>query len=183
MRAAIGLGAAVAFGSLAHADPEATPAPGLPWLSVLVSAGVVSPYTQLGAEDLGPGVMVDLGVRVANDVPTELGVHVGAAWLSGAGDDGFGDTFTYRLVPVSIAGFARATAYDRLWGEVYLGLHFDYVGGAGEPGWLASFAIGLASGVDLVKVGYHRLGVCGWLDVGKGDVSYAGAIAGLCYRE
>lgn len=90
----------------------------------------------------------------------------------------------FTLVPLAAQVFLQANGYDRIWGAVLVGFHVNQVTDVGgQSTWSNALGIGGEAGVDLLKLGPHRLGIYGRIESELiSDVSYAGFIAGLAYR-
>lgn len=66
---------------------------------------------------------------------------------------------TFHTTALDVAGVVSATAYDRLWGALFAGVHFDRVVDNSVTRWYPGLAVGLEGAFDLVKLDGHRLGV------------------------
>ena len=138
----------------------------------------------------GYALAAEVGYRF--DAHHAVGVHLGLGGTSGTYGVDASSTSLYPMSvePVDIEGFAQATAYDRLWGTVLLGAHYDGISSspataaAQTTTWLGGLAIGLEGGVDLMRIGMHRLGafmqVEGTL---MSDSGYSAITIGAAYRR
>ena len=110
----------------------------------------------------GSGWTVAAEAAYRFDTTTALGLHVAVGHMSGAydTDDVNPVHHTFTSTSFDVGGLISALAYDRLWGELLAGLHVDHVDDAGAR-WEPGLGVGLEGGVDVVKLGTHRLDVIG----------------------
>ncbi|MGE0548278.1 MAG: M16 family metallopeptidase [Kofleriaceae bacterium] len=131
----------------------------------------------------------ELGYRyLAN---ATVGLHVGIADLSASYTLDEGTTmFPVSVVPVDLAAFIRASGYDRIWGALVVGAHFDRITSIDTNGvvegerWQTGIGVALEAGVDVVKRGTHRLGAT--IKAGgvmASDSGYGGLTIGIAYRR
>jgi zinc protease len=133
----------------------------------------------------GYSVAADFGYRL--DQITALGLHVSIGHVSGSYDTGafVPELHPFDVVPLGISGFLQGTGYDRLWGAVLVGIHFDRFtdGDSHQSAWYRSLGVGVQGGVDLVKFQRHRLGAYGRVESELiSDTSYAAFTLGVAYR-
>jgi len=138
----------------------------------------------------GYSVSAELGYRF--DARHAVGLHGGFGVGSGHyGYDGSATSaYQLQVVPVDLAAFAQATAFDRLWGAVLIGVHLDNISTTTNTtvmpltGWQAGLGVGLEGGVDLVRTGMHRFG--GFLRLDgtlMSDSGYGAITIGAAYRR
>ena len=149
-------------------------------LALTISGGYVSGGLTDRGDATGFGASFDLCART--DPTTSVGLHVSIASSSGV-QVASPMNLPYSVIPIDVAGAVQGTAYDRLWGTLYLGIHLDRLTQSGSTTTPASIGAGLEGGIDLLKLGLHRFGVyarvAGTLG---GDLGYSEAVAGLAYR-
>jgi hypothetical protein len=183
----------LAFASAAHAqsvmpgaqpDPEpTTPDPMSGKLAWAAGADVTHATTAL-ANAWGSTVFGEIGVHI--DSTTTVGLHADVGVLSGSYTP---ELTAYRatLVPIDFGGFASATAYDRFWAKIFLGVHIDGVSldmDSADSGFSASFGLQLAGGADIIKLGAQRLGIYLALQTSfDSDVGYVGVGGGVQVRH
>ena len=129
----------------------------------------------------GPAASLDIGVHT--DATTTVGLHGAIASISGTEVVGAG-VQPYSATPIDIAAQVSVTAYDRLWGGLFLGVHLDDLAEMATSSWTGGLGAGLDGGVDLVKLGHERLGVFALLEgeLGGGE-GYSGAMLGIALRR
>jgi hypothetical protein len=152
---------------------------------VTVSAGIgyriaslVEPNETLSYDNLsGAAFAAEVGYRYSRQ--SALGLHLGYAHLSGSFTQSFSSPIPLDDVVYDIDGVAQATTHGRLWGAVVVGLHLDhYADGASAIAWRTGLGAGLEGGVDVVKLGLHRLGL--WTRV-EGTLASASGYAAVTF--
>jgi hypothetical protein len=144
-------------------------------------------YTSGSIYDLdvsGLTVAGQLGYRF--DETNTAGLHLELGRLAGDYTYGIASPMMHTLstIPIELAGFAQATAYDRVWGAAFLGLHLTRVSDTGITQWESGIGYGLAAGIDVYKLGPHRFALYGRIQ-GEllTDQGFAAFTAGLAYRR
>ena len=132
------------------------------------------------------------GVTVSGALVERFTTNDAAGFLASIGyesgsyapDMGFGTPRSLEILPIDLAGVAQATAFDRLWGSVQLGLHLDHVIDNDVDAWHAGIGAGLEGGVDIFRHGPHRFGVFARV---QGELlatpTYVAFTGGLTYRR
>ncbi len=133
----------------------------------------------------GLTLAADVGFRLEDG--TTFGLRLGYGALTGSYMTGVSPMrLSMTLNPIDIAAFISATGYDRIWGEVYAGLHLDNITDVqnGASTTLESgIGIGLIGGVDMIKSGRHRFGLWVRGDGSMGSSTAYGALSfGAGYR-
>jgi hypothetical protein len=171
-------------------------APRSRWSIDVLPAYTRASYVDPQAETLdsycctGGGVAVNLG-HAFDNVKT-VGFHAAIATLRGHRQYKrglFSGKFDTELLPIDLGFFARFEK-SRVWGSVWLGLHLDRLYNehldATMPSviqWSKSLGIGIQAGVDLLKIGPHRIAAAGAIDGAPGSTSGYGALwLGLACR-
>lgn len=171
-------------GALPGAPPEPAPPPATQPLALAFAVGFTQGQTAAAQSLSGANVIGEVGYHF--DGQTTLGLHVAFADVSGNTMPEF-QTFKARALAFDVAAFASATAIDRLWASVYLGVHYDDLAIDGDAtdstsGW--SMGIGLSGGVDLVKVDGMRLGLYAEITSSIAtSIGYSGFSAGIEARR
>lgn len=138
----------------------------------------------------GLALAAEIGYRF--DARQAVGLHLGLGATSGTYGIDATPTSRYSMsvLPVDIEGFAQATAYDRLWGALLLGAHYDGVSAsptttaAATTSWTGGIAIGIEGGVDLMHIGMQRLGVFMQVEgTLVSDTGYGAITIGAAYRR
>ncbi len=127
----------------------------------------------------------EVGLRLDNT--TMVGVQMSLGKLTGMRDVSTGlipDLRPIEIVPVGVNVFLQGSGYDRLWASVLIGVHANRVTDRMQPPiWTNALGLGIEGGVDLLKLGRHRLGLYGRAESELlSKVSYAGFVAGVAYR-
>jgi zinc protease len=144
-------------------------------------------YASAQVDNHGTAGMTVTGELVKRFSHTDAaGLQVSIGYVGGGYVDGFAILHHHSVgdVPIDLAGVAQATAADRLWGALSLGLHLDDLSEDGHAAWHAGIGAGLEAGVDLVTRAPHRFGVFvrvqTELAVATPTVAFTG---GLAYRR
>ena len=138
----------------------------------------------------GPRASVYGGLRL--DETKAIGLRASITQLDGTYNVGT------ELVPVdapiegtiiSAGAYMHVTAYDRLYGGLIVSVNTDQTReGTGMlariSDWTPGVAIGLEGGIDLLRIGRHRIGLLGHLEGEVAtDASWAGFSFGIGYRS
>jgi hypothetical protein len=172
-------------------DPTApaTPAsePPLPYPSRLaldVGLEVLSSHTAVLPAATGVGFKVEVGYHF--DDVTSVGLHLALGRAAGSYEPEF-QPYSTQIVPFEIGAYARATGLDRLWVQLFLGLHYDWQQANGteiDPTSGFSAGVGISGGVDVVRIGGYRLGVYGTISgTVISDIGYASFGGGFSLRR
>lgn len=137
----------------------------------------------------GVGVSAELGMYAS--ATNALGLRLGVSTASGKRTVMYQmRDYDVQMTSYDVAAFFRASGYQRLWGELFVGLHVDNVDYANfnasiEPRTTttkAGLSIGLGGGVDVIKVDRHRIGVFATV-MGAMPSGYGAFLVGLAYRR
>ena len=73
---------------------------------------------------------------------------------------GFTTPIAHTLVayPIELAAYIQGAAYDRLCGNIFMGLHLTEISDVTSE-WQESLGAGLMAGADILKFPSYRLGV------------------------
>jgi len=150
-------------------------------LTLTLAAGY-SKARLIGSDMTGFAVAAEIGFR--SSVQNAVGLHLAIGSLNGSFTNELSSApRPLELIPIDLALFLQTAAYDRLWGAAILGLHVDRVTKE-ESEWHKGIGLGLHGGVDILKLGNHRVGVSGSL---KGSLAsetgFGGFVIGLAYRQ
>ncbi len=134
----------------------------------------------------GPRVAAYAGYRI--DESKALGVRASFMQLGGTYNTGTEFLPVYANVDatiLSLGGYMHVTAFDRVYGGLLVTMNVDRTNNDGVmSSWSPGVAIGLESGLDVVRFGSHRVGLLGHLEGEVAtDASWAGFSIGLGYRN
>ncbi len=151
-------------------------------LAIGVEAGFASGSVS-DTDVSGFSVAGQVGYRI--DDTTTIGGYFGLGRVTGSyQSDVSMPPHEVTNVPLDLAGYARATAYDRLFGLVFMGLHVNFASDNGTAVRDSGIGAGLGVGIDLWTSTHDRLAayaaVQGELLT---DVGYVAATLGLGYHH
>jgi zinc protease len=138
----------------------------------------------------GPRVAAYAGYRF--DDTKSVGVRASFTSLDGTFNKG--TEFVPVNAPIdakiiSVGGYMHVTAFDRFYGGLIVTMNIDRtISDTGmdmkTSSWSPGVAVGLEGGVDLLRIGSHRLGLLGHLEgEAATDASWAGFSLGIGYRH
>jgi hypothetical protein len=171
-------------------EPAAKHSLTLKLMPTLLLANIVEQETRFHVDCCdGEYVMAEVGYRL--DASKSVGLQFGVGRATGSYTIDLSlDMYPIAITPIDIAGVVEVTGYDRLWGDVSLGLHLDHMTDTDDDAMsdatvtLASMGVGLTGGVDILRLGPHRLGLGVHINGSlASDSGYASAALGLVYRR
>jgi len=149
----------------------------------------VIPFALAAGSVLGHGVTgygFSLGTEFRLDHTTSVGLLGSIGYLDGTYEtEGLlVKQFPISVLPISIGASIGSSAYDRVWGKVSVAFHTNQVTDGDEAStWDSGLGIGLQGGVDIVKLGRHRLGLAAAFDSDLfTSASTYGLSLGVVYR-
>lgn len=134
----------------------------------------------------GVGVIGEAGMNFGK--ANALGLRLGISTETGKRNVMYQmHDYDVQMTSYDAAAFFRATGYQRLWGELFVGLHIDSLDfedlNAAErrTATKAGLSIGLEGGVDVVNIGRHHIGAYASV-MGAMPSGYGAFLMGLAYR-
>lgn len=135
----------------------------------------------------GVGLLAEVGIRA--DQKTALGLRFSASTQSGKRNITFQTgNYDIQLSNFDAAAFLQTMGYDRLWGELFLGVHFDFLDYAhvgastrtstSKTGMLA----GLEGGFDILNLDGKRIAVLASV-MGTMPSGYSAFLVGIALRH
>jgi predicted Zn-dependent peptidase len=132
----------------------------------------------------GYSVGADVGYRFTRTMAA--GLHASIAFLDGTypPESVIRDPIEISMRPVRVGAFLQASAYDRLWGNVFVGASVVRVTDDGMSESKTGLGYGIEGGFDVLKLAGNRLTLYGRLDTElASSASYAAFTVGLGYRR
>jgi zinc protease len=154
------------------------------------TASVAAGYTTASTDDFdltGFSVAGQLGYRL--DATTALGLHLDAGYATTDYSIGISTPIAHHVsvLPVDLAGYVQGDAFDRVWGEVFVGLHVDHFvdsGAMAMKAWQTGAVAGLAVGLDVYRLSDVRLSLYARVQgVVISDTGFSAVTAGLAVRR